>query len=131
MNEIGTDEKTKTLMELGKALSSWRSRRRRGERIPRKLWDGATEAAVRYGSELVSERLDLDYRRLKERVSKSASEGLESSASVFVELNAEGLSSGSACVVELEKGNGCRLRISLSASTGVDWCRIKEAFLEA
>jgi hypothetical protein len=38
---------------------------------------------------------------------------------------------GLACVVELEKGNGARLRIGVCNPVAVDWGQLKEAFLEA
>jgi hypothetical protein len=33
--------------------------------------------------------------------------------------------------VELEKGNGTRMRIFVRDGATVDWCRMKEAFLGA
>jgi hypothetical protein len=34
-------------------------------------------------------------------------------------------------MVELEKGNGTRMRICVRDRATVDWCRLKEAFLGA
>jgi hypothetical protein len=38
---------------------------------------------------------------------------------------------GLACVVELEKGNGVRMRICVREAVAVDWGKLKEAFLGA
>jgi hypothetical protein len=35
------------------------------------------------------------------------------------------------CVVELEKGNGAKLRVCVRDAATVDWCCVKEAFLGA
>jgi hypothetical protein len=35
------------------------------------------------------------------------------------------------CIVELEKGNGTRMRICVHDGAAVDWSRMKEAFLGA
>jgi hypothetical protein len=34
-------------------------------------------------------------------------------------------------LVELEKGNGAKLRVCVDDAAAVDWCRVKEAFLGA
>ena len=49
----------------------------------------------------------------------------------FIEVKPESPGEGLACVIELTKGSGTRLRISLPSAGSVDWCRIKEAFLGA
>jgi len=48
-------------------------------------------------------------------------------------LGDEGLrtDAGLTCVVELEKGNGTRMRICVRDAAGVDWGKLKEAFLGA
>ena len=56
---------------------------------------------------------------------------------MFVELSDAGADAGQrtdtglACVVELEKGNGTRMRICVREPAGVDWGKLKEAFLGA
>jgi hypothetical protein len=56
---------------------------------------------------------------------------------MFVELGNAGVDTGEwtdtglACVVELEKGNGTRMRICVREAVAVDWGKLKEAFLGA
>ena len=111
----------------------WRKQRRRGERIPRRLWDAATRAGRRHGVHGVSRALGLEYSHLKRRVDEGTGPGDVASRSqaFFVEVDGEEGQSSSGCVVELEKGNGARMRISVTQASSVDWCRVKEAFLGA
>jgi hypothetical protein len=53
------------------------------------------------------------------------------SAPVFVELDGPAAAEGLACLVELEKGNGTRMRICVRDPVAVDWSKLKEAFLGA
>jgi hypothetical protein len=50
---------------------------------------------------------------------------------VFVELDGPVAEAGVACVVELDKGNGTRMRICVRDTVAVDWGKLKEAFLGA
>jgi len=69
---------------------------------------------------------------LKRRVAQAnANRDAGRGEAVFVELEGGRVETGAACVVELEKGNGTRMRICVRAGATVDWCRMKEAFLEA
>lgn len=112
-------------------IEAWRAQRRRGERIPAQVWQSAVRAASRHGVHPVSRALGLDYMRLKRRVGE-ASRGEPAVSGGFVELGG-GLprAEGVGCIVELEKGNGTRMRICVRDGATVDWCRMKEAFLGA
>ncbi len=115
-------------------LDQWRGQRRPGQRIPEELWNAAALAARRHGLNHVSRTLGLDYSQLKRRagqceVKRAVRQGSEA---VFVELQPAGRPEANAgCVVELEKGNGAKLRVCVSDADSVDWCRLKEAFLGA
>jgi len=56
---------------------------------------------------------------------------------VFVEVSSglggkgPGTETDLACVVELEKSNGTRMRIAVREAATVDWAKLKEAFLGA
>ena len=109
-------------------LAEWRGRRRHGQRIPEELWSAAVRAARRHGLNRVSRALGLDYYHLKKR--SLADEG----EPVFVEVGSvapEVTEPTAACVVDLEKGNGVRMRICVRDAAAVDWGRMKEAFLGA
>ena len=114
-------------------LEKWRAGERRGGRIPEKLWEAAARAARRHGVSGVCRALGLDYNGLRRRSELIEEEpGKEVSAEgLFVELAPMRRAEGAGCVLELQKGNGAKLRISVSDAATVDWCRVKEAFLGA
>ena len=114
-------------------LTNWRGQRRRGQRIPQGLWAAAVRAGRRHGVYRVSRALGLDYGSLKRRIDEGWGEGMGQSEAeaMFVELSGPRPEAGGRCVVELEKGNGAKLRVSVGDAAAVDWCRIKEAFLGA
>lgn len=114
-------------------FAAWREGRRGAERIPEALWDEAVRSARQHGVHRVSRELGLDYNHLKRRVgrlavTRAASRG---AAPVFVEMDGTRPEPGVACLVELEKSNGTRMRICVREAATVDWCRMKEAFLGA
>ncbi len=117
-------------------LEEWRGQRSLGQRIPAELWSAAVQAARRHGLKHVSRALRLDYYRLKRRTGLGAekAEDVGGSEQRFVELAraaTEAAEPDGACVVELEKGNGVRMRICVRDAATVDWNRMKEAFLGA
>ncbi len=117
-------------------LATWREQRRGGERIPSALWGEAARAARQYGLNRVSKALGLDYNHLKRRAGRCAGAAVRR-VPEFVELTQGFAGEGHrteaalACVVELEKGNGARMRICVRDVAGVDWGKLKEAFLGA
>ncbi|MDA1088401.1 MAG: hypothetical protein O2901_15475 [Verrucomicrobia bacterium] len=115
-------------------LDEWRGQRRQGQRIPEELWSGAVQAARRHGLNRVSRALGLDYYHLKRRsgLGEEKAQSAGRSEQAFVELASVATEATElACVVELEKGNGVRMRISVRDAATVDWIRMKEAFLGA
>ena len=117
-------------------LDEWRAHRRHGQRIPEELWGMAVRAARRHGLNRVSRAAGLDYYNLKKRsgLGKEKAGGAGGGEQVFVELASVATGAAdpnAACVVELEKGNGAKLRVCVADAATVDWCRLKEAFLGA
>jgi hypothetical protein len=113
-------------------FAAWRETRRGAERIPDGLWDEAVRAARQHGVHRVSRELGLDYSHLKRRCGGMArGHAATASAPVFVELDGSAAAEGLACLVELEKGNGTRMRICVRDTVAVDWGKLKEAFLGA
>lgn len=129
------NEVTTGLESLRTNLEGWRGQRRKGGRIPDGLWRQAVEAVRRYGLNPVSRALRLDYYQLKRRAAEE--EARRAGRAEFVELRQTrpveepGPEAGLACVVELEKGNGTRMRICVRDAVAVDWGKLKEAFLGA
>ena len=117
-------------------LEEWRGQRRRGQRIPEELWSAAVQAARGHGLNHVSRALGLDYYQLKRRseLGEEKAQTVRGNEQTFVELVDTGVELAEAkasCVIELEKGNGVRMRICVRDAATVDWGRMKEAFLGA
>ena len=79
----------------------------------------------------VSKALGLDYNGLKRRAGVCATRRPARFRPRFVEVDARPMEAELGCVVELEKGNGARMRICVGRVTAVDWGKVKEAFLGA
>jgi hypothetical protein len=58
-----------------------------------------------------------------------AARSVVTDAPAFMEMDIAAGSVG--CIIELEKGNGARMRICVREGASVDWSRMKEAFLGA
>ena len=111
---MGTSKHGGLPQELARARSrfeAWRSRRQRGERIPRPLWTLAVQLARRYGVSSTATALRLDYDGLKERAEPTSSE-LLSNGPAFVELPSP-LMVGKRCLLKLDNGAGATLRVQL------------------
>jgi hypothetical protein len=120
---------------VGKRLGMWRDQRQQGQRIPEKLWSAAVRASRHHGLNCVSTALGLDYSCLKRRAEKKGqackAEKSVMSDPLFMEVTAQKAEGATTCVVELEKGNGAKLRVCVVDAATIDWCRLKEAFLGA
>lgn len=123
-------EAPEEVKSLRKRLDEWRAQKRQGDRIPEKLWKEATALAGRHGLNRVSRALGLDYYHLKKRTGMKGKKS-QTHEEVFAELQAAVSETRGACVVELQKGNGAKLKVNVSNGATVDWCRLKEAFLGA
>lgn len=136
---MGAKRETELPAELKKVrgdLDAWRGQRRHGQRIPEELWGAAVRATRRHGLNRVSRALGLDYYHLKKRSGLGKEKGgrTDGSEPVFVEVASvapEETEPNAGCVVELEKGNGVRMRICVRDAATMDWSRMKEAFLGA
>jgi hypothetical protein len=113
-------------------LAAWRVNPAKGKAIPDSVWLKAVCAAKQHGVNQVSKALGLDYTYLKKRMVGGGRKRRRSGMMpAFIEVKPESASEELGCVIELTKGSGTRMRISLKAAGSVDWCRIKEAFLGA
>ena len=108
-------------------FAEWRAHKSRRDRIPERLWSAAAEAAQRHGVHAVSHAVRIEHSALRRRV--QTARGVVDPASAFIEMDPSAGSVG--CIIELEKGNGTRMRISVQDGAAVDWSRMKEAFLGA
>lgn len=132
MNKKQGGEIPEDLERVSGQFEDWRAQRRHGQRIPKELWGAAVKAARRHGLNMVSVELGLDYSCLKRRLEGGAKrQPPEACGELFVEVDPGNSNQTRDCVVELEKGNGAKLRVCVRDAATVDWCQLKEAFLGA
>ncbi len=119
------------LAPVREELASWRVNPAKGKAIPDSVWSKAVSVAKQHGVHPVSKALGLDYTYLKKRMTGDGKRGRSGMVPAFIEMKPVPVTEEAACVIELTKGSGTRMRISLKSAGSVDWCRIKEAFLGA
>lgn len=141
MKQENLPDARRTLAEVLKEFQSWRSVRKRGSRVPQRLWQAAAELSELHSISDIAQTLGLDYTRLKQRVEalppslllqrRSFDEyGRSNVASGFVELGvAPGESSGE-CSVEAEDGKGKKLKMHLKGAGCAKAVEIAKAFWE-
>ena len=133
MNNVSNNGMGTELEEVRGALAEWRASPGKVQRIPDAVWRKAVRAAKRHGLNPVSKALGLDYNCLKKHVAGTGRVGNRRTglSPAFVEVKPVAPSDDLACIIEMEKGGGTRMRICVKSAGSVDWCRIKEAFLGA
>ena len=115
--------KASDLERLKIRLESWRKTRKRGQRIPRVLWDAAVKVADELGVHKTAKALRLEYYALKRRV-KGSNQPLPATPA-FIELAKTPLGyvdeCRSECTIELESVAGASMRLHFK---GVDFSEI-------
>jgi|TARA_Y100000031_G_C8219623_1_gene385205 hypothetical protein len=100
-------------------FEKWRRERKRGTKIPQRLWQAAVGLSDRHSVGEIATVLGLHYGRLKKRVSafNGESEPQAVAGMEFVSVGAMPMEQTN--VVELEDGSGKRLKVHLmGAGTG-------------
>ena len=113
------------LSDVRSQFKRWRRRRPRGTRIPAALWQAAVEAAGEHGVSKTAQELSLDYYGLKKRLESSAPSA-SSTGRGFVEIPLP--STAPECVLELEDGQGARLRVELKGAAPAELETLARAF---
>jgi len=116
--KAATDGK-RTLEEVSRHIEQWRSGKKRGERIPQRIWDEALALVVTSGISRVSRTLRLSYTELDKRrrgIAAAQPRQGPAEASAFVEIDGAFLEQAArpeatAAWLELERPDGLRLRI--------------------
>ena len=87
----------------------------------------AVEVAREYGVNATAQALRLDYYTLKKRLEAAPDPG--KTAPDFIEISPVGISSpGNECTVEVEDGNGARMRVQLKGAGMPDLAALTRAF---
>jgi hypothetical protein len=108
-----------TLEQARQQFEHWREVRPSLSPIPKKLWALAVKIAQEHGVSRTAETLRLNYYTLKERLQTAGgSTHRPQSTSTFVELVPQ--PSGALCTIELEVGQGAKMKIQLARPEAVD-----------
>ena len=117
------------LLQLEQRFAEWRRTRKRGERIPERLWKSAANLAEKHGLNQTATVLKLEYYALKRRVDERGSEA--SPGTAFVELPSTAVVHASECVVVFEDGEGASLRVHLKGAEVPDLLALGRNFWNA
>ena len=115
------------LARLEKRFASWRKNRKRGERIPKPLWQAAAKLAAEYGLNATAKALCLDYYALKKRHDQLESQVVSNAP--FIALP-PAPAHASECVIELEDGTGASMRMHLKGGEIPDVLALGRSFWE-
>lgn len=124
-----------TLEEVSEQFNQWRGNKKRGERIPQRLWSAAIGLLSRYPITRISRTLRLssaDLRKHQGALAAGAGRMDSHSQVSFVEIEAAVVdqavhSSTPSVSLELERGDGMRLRIQ--GAHGADIVAVIERFM--
>ena len=122
-----------SLEEVRKQFENWRRERKKGGRIPQRLWQAAAGLSDRHSVGKIATALVLDHGRLKQRI---AAPGLlcgesERRAGTEIEFVSIGtMATTQADVVELEDGSGRRLKVHLVGAGSARLIEVAKALWE-
>ncbi len=124
------------LAEAKGQFHAWRESRRRGQRIPERLWQVAVDLLSHYTVEQVAGRLALNRGHFEKRLAAQRGGGGErrleqpTLASGFVEIGRLGAGYADGCTIETEDGSGARLTVRLSGGACAQASEIVKALRE-
>ena len=115
---------TADIDEVSTQFKQWRQTRKAREKIPQELWDSAARLAAKYSVNRISKALHISYERLRKELGNEKPEIKPS----FVELGASNFLTPSQCIVELEKADGSKMRLTVGGEHASDIISIGKAF---
>jgi len=120
------------LAKTQRQFRDWRDSRKRGARIPEKLWDLAVGLAHTHSVARIASLLKLDYYALQKRLrSKNPGGGRHPpSTPTFIELGPLPQAAPAECVIELEDSAGARMRVQLKGYHAADVAALGRTFWE-
>ena len=119
------------LSDVRSAFERWRRTRPRGTRIPVTLWRAAVEAAREHGVSKTAQALGLDYYGLRRRLESApaaASAQPEERRFLEIALPSSVAPVAPECILELEDGQGSRLRVELKGAAPAELETLARAF---
>lgn len=118
-----------TLDEVRRRFETWRATKEYSSSpIPQPLWDGAIELARAHSIHEISRSLRLDYNRLKKRVDETASQNPALCIPQFVELGFPPIPTEPECILEGERADGARMRLSVKGALDPQMVELAKAF---
>lgn len=120
------------LNKVKSAFEAWRKTKTKGSRIPQDLWKQAIALYPKFSIGKISTTLSLSYTDLKKRVEKTIgkhSSSLNDPVPAFMAFDfSSACSSVSECVVEMEDGNGAKMRMCFKGKTDFDLLELGKSF---
>ena len=107
---------SKELEALRERVIAWRSKKKRGGRIPEKLWGEAVAVAQRAGVSPTSRLTGFSYTDLKKRVSATPSVPEATAPPNFVAIEVPSAAPDARLAVELTRADGSKMRIETDAN---------------
>jgi hypothetical protein len=123
---------TDSLARLSTRIEAWRNDPEKPRRMPEALWQAAAELSKHSSVGHISKALRLDYTALKKRVQGQTQKNLPAVKTQrppkFIELGIEKKSSMPEFTIEMEDGNGAKMKIHLHGRTDLDIYELSRAF---
>jgi hypothetical protein len=116
-----------TLSEVSERFKQWRLSPDRGRTIPKELWETAIELTKQHSISKVSKALNVSDAKLR-KLLRMQSSALKPS---FMELDLDRMVPQSHCSIEIEKGNGSKLKINFTGDWSREIIEIGKAFCGA
>ncbi len=127
------ESKTLTLETVTKHFEEWRRIKKKGERIPDRLWSESVSLLSDYSLNRIARTLHLwakDIKKHRDALSTQSNLTTSGSKMTFVEIDQPLLGAAAArtALMELERPDGLRLRIQ--PTTGADMLALVTRFME-
>lgn len=132
MNPTKTLSTIPRLKSVQSDFENWRASKKKGSRIPPSLWEEAVGLYPEFTVSQIATNLSLSYTDLKQRIEKKvvkSSPNQSESVPAFFELDFSAPSASvSECVVEMEDGNGSKMRMCFRGKTDFDLLELGKSF---
>jgi hypothetical protein len=117
------------LAAVKRRFEHWRRTRTTRGPIPDPLWAMAVKAAAKHGVSKTARTLALNATSLKKQMARRPRDdsSVNDEAPSFVQLALPPAGSGPECVVEVEDGQGAKLRICLKGGASTDLTALSRA----
>lgn len=129
MNEE-TKDTPSPLDAVQNKFETWRaSRTKKRQHIPDELWKAAKDLTRTHSINQVAKALRLNYTDLKKRISpKVEPPSVKSPPPSFIKFDIEPPLTQKECIIEMEDGNGAKMKMAFRGQTNHDLIELSKAF---